>query len=160
MNITVKAPPGGEYYTDIAKTKKRYFQKLIYTKIVAASVWAVGLVIWSIYLWKNISFSGSLGRFLWPFTLFILAVWIKYVWGIFYKKVKKVHFQCPYCKEEIPLDAPWDCYYCVTQKTTVPTLFSTFFNGSSRKSVGEIACGSHFREHGREDFQPQILLVA
>src|SRR5919198_660062 len=32
--------------------------------------------------------------------------------------------------------------------------------GSSRKNVGEIACGSPFREHGREDFQPQVLLVA
>ena len=31
--------------------------------------------------------------------------------------------------------------------------------GSLWKSVGKFACQSHFRKHGREDFQPQVFFV-
>lgn len=43
------------------------------------------------------------------------------------------HFQCPFqeCNAEIRIDEPWDCPYCVGNKTTttdIPPLFHTFFD--------------------------------
>jgi hypothetical protein len=144
VNITVKAPAGGRYDTDIQKVKERYIKwrwKIVIVLLVAAALWSWwfgSLAEWPetgdflsqaktyIYnLFVDHSFQA-------PAALFILAAcgkWLAYVAD------KKIHFECPFpeCNMQVFINEPWECPKYRDDKETLPFLWHTFFDECKHK---------------------------
>jgi len=157
VNLTVKASPSSGYHTDVQKVKKKYkrLRRVLTSGFVVYWIlfisWVVALLtqgllpnlgalqawiyaLWNdVITWQGMSILQQLMHALW--VIFITwQGWLVLVGYLVVKSIrkrlekKKIHFQCPYCKGEIRINAPWDCPFCAGERSSYPILFHTFFD--------------------------------
>jgi hypothetical protein len=125
-NITVKVPKGEkpkwtnkDYDVDIVEVREKYVEWRL--KMIAIAIIYLLAFLWALLFLTSFRSSG----FLPPFSIFLGAVFLKYVLN------KKIHFECPYskCNTEIRVYEPWICKNCKEDdNVTPPALFRTFFD--------------------------------
>jgi hypothetical protein len=154
VNITVKAPAGGRYDTDIQKVKQKYIEwrrKTIFFRIAFALAWSV----WMSFVsgmeitpklefgnefpfntdWYQAFVHGFLNIiFTWQGWIGIGGLVFWWVWGEKFSQ-NRAHFECPFsaCNEEIRIYEPWECPKCRDDKETLPGLWGTFWDQCRKK---------------------------
>jgi hypothetical protein len=149
VNITVKAPPGGEYDIDIQKVKTQYNWwrwrimgfRIVFMALLAK--WTFDTLLMEFIpkseFGRELPYSSPVFQVFANGFMNLIFTWQGWiviagfiVWVIWVKKFtrNKAHFECPFgnCNEEIRIYEPWECPKCRDNKETIPGLFGTFFD--------------------------------
>jgi hypothetical protein len=158
VNITVRAPPGGEYDVDVKAVKRKYnwwrwrIMSFRIVCLILLSIWTLKTLMMKTAIvfspeppFNSVYFQAFVDAL---YNLFFTAPgWIALagflVLWVWIKKVNKnkAHFECPFgnCREEIRIYEPWECQNCRDDKETTPGLFhfGTFFDKCKKKHKPE-----------------------